>query len=343
MLAAWFHDIGPYVFPGLGIRWYGVSYLLGFVVAWFLLLKLARRRLVLIPHERVDTLIMAVIIGVIAGGRLGYVLFYRPSLLWTGVDGFPWWGLLAINEGGMASHGGILGVILACLWYARREKIPFLHIGDVAAALAPFGLLFGRLANFINGELLGVVIAQPGQPAPWWTVKFPQELVERPTPTQQLQVLDIAADFDGPTTSSDAAATWLLHAIHDGHRAIARAVEPIVSARAPSQLLQGLMEGVVVLAAVWWIWRKPRRPGVVGCWFLIVYGAGRVLTEFWRLPDDHLAVGRPWGLSRGQWLSVAMVAAGAALLWWVLTQCRREAGGGWGRREAPATESATDE
>ncbi len=337
MIAAWFHDLSPFVIPGLPIRWYGVSYMLGFAVAWFLLLRLAKRDATLIRHERVDALVMAVVVGVIVGGRLGYVLFYQPSLLWTFLDGIPWWGVLAINEGGMASHGGMIGVILACLWFARREKIPFLHIGDCAALLAPFGLLFGRLANFVNGELLGVVVAKPGEAAPWWSVKYPQELAERPTPVQTDQVAEIVAARGLTFDDSYAAAMWVVDQVQRGNAEVRAAVEPILSARAPSQLFQGFMEGLVLLIVLWWVWRVPRRPGVVGAWFLMVYGAGRIVTEFWRLPDGHLAVARPLGLSRGQWLSAAMVVAGVGLLWWVVKRSKREAVGGWMRRGAAET------
>ncbi|MCA9312030.1 MAG: prolipoprotein diacylglyceryl transferase, partial [Phycisphaerales bacterium] len=194
-------------------------------------------------------------------------------------------------------------------------------------------------ANFINGELLGVVVAKPGEAAPWWSVRFPQELMERPTPEQQAQVLEIAREFGQGAENSYDAAAWLVGAVQRGNPEVQAAVEPIVSARAPSQLLQAFMEGVVLLAVLWWIWRRPRRPGVVGAWFLMVYGASRVLTEVWRLPDEHLSVGRPLGLSRGQWLSVAMVGAGAALLWWVLRRSQREPVGGWLVQAEPETAS----
>jgi phosphatidylglycerol:prolipoprotein diacylglycerol transferase len=109
---------------------------------------------------------------------------------------------------------------------------------------------------------------------------------------------------------------------------VARELAPFLAARHPSQLYQAAAEGLVLGGVLWWVWRKPRRVGVVGCWFLITYGVMRIVTEFWRLPDGHLAVQRVLGLSRGQWLSAVMVVVGAALMW---HYARREGErlGGW--------------
>src|SRR5690606_2859466 len=93
--------------------------------------------------------------GTLIGGRLGYCLFYKPELLISFSSGFPFWGVLEVHKGGMASHGGILGIMVACWLFARREKIPTLHAIDVAAFGGQWGVIYGRIANFINGELYG--------------------------------------------------------------------------------------------------------------------------------------------------------------------------------------------
>lgn len=349
-LGAWLHDLSPYVFelsPGLGLRWYGLSYLAGFLIAWWIFKRLARIGFTRVPPERVGDVMLAMILGVVVGGRLGYVLLYDPSLLVRFEPEFPWWGLLALNHGGMASHGGIIGVVLAAAWVARSlpaadgsraARVPLLHLLDVLALLAPFGLFLGRLANFVNGELLGRVVAPPGQPAPWWAVRFPHELrgdhAPALTPEQMIRLDELLRPFDpAGVGASPIAVERMLRALQRGQQGLADQVAPLVSARHPSQLYQALAEGVVLGAVVWLLARRPRLPGVIGCGFIITYGVLRVLTEVWRLPDAHLAVQRPLGLSRGQWFSLAMVAAGfvaSALI-------RRRGGermGGWARRSA---------
>ena len=132
--AAFLHTIDPFLFqfaPGVGVRWYGVAYLAGFVIGWWILHTLAKRRTILLTTDQIADAMLALIIGVFVGGRLGYVIFYQPSLLITFSSSPPWWGLLAINHGGMASHGGMIGVVLASLWIARRQKVPEqAYLGD---------------------------------------------------------------------------------------------------------------------------------------------------------------------------------------------------------------------
>lgn len=354
-LAAWLHDLSPFLVKftdTFGLRWYGLAYAAGFAIAYVLMRWLARRGAIAISPERVGDTILLFVIGVVVGGRLGYALFYRPSLFWTFTADPPWWGLLAIHEGGMSSHGGILGVILMSYVVARGWKDergvrhgaahPY-HIMDITAMLVPFGLLLGRLANFINAELLGKIVAMPGEPAPWWAVKFPQERLTDEAPAltadQSARLLEIVRPFAGPGEDPlYPAYERMLERIQAGDHALAADLAPLIAARVPSQLLQGLAEGVIVGAVVWWVARKPRVPGVVGCWFLISYGVLRVITEIWRLPDSHLAVPRIAGLSRGQWLSLVMVAFGAVMLW-VVTRRGGPKVGGWAvdhHRQGPA-------
>ena len=170
-LAYWVHDLDPVAihFPpswGLrGIHWYGLAYAAGFAIAAYLLGRW--RRAGLTPLRNVhdeSALITAIMIGTIMGGRLGHVLLYaRAEFVADPMMVFRVW------QGGMASHGGFLGVLLAGLWFARSRKLAFLPLGDLLCALAPAGLLFGRLANFVNGELVGNPSTMP------WAVIFPHE------------------------------------------------------------------------------------------------------------------------------------------------------------------------
>ncbi len=351
-LAAWLHDLDPVALSlpgGLAIRWYGIAYIAGFAIAWWGLSQLAKRGWIAIPREAVGDVILATMIGVIIGGRLGYVLVYKPSLMLDFGGGFPWWGLFRINEGGMASHGGIVGAIAGAWFMARKLKLPLLHVLDCLALATPIGLMLGRLANFVNGELLGRIVAGPGEPAPWWAVRYPQELSEREgeishTPAQTLELESLALEANVALGTPDAALTYgaIERAVQTGHAHIAERLAPLLNARHPSQLYQALAEGLVVLVVLILVWRKPRRAGIVGAWFLITYGVGRIATEFVRLPDAHFgASARLLGLSRGQWLSAAMVAIGAVMIWWVCRRADATRYGGWGTR-ASADEAGAE-
>lgn len=164
-LAYWVDNFSPYLvrFSGnFGIRYYGLAYLLGFIVGGWLLWAYARARRSLLPAEKVPDLITAVVLGVLIGGRLGYFLLYGLGTLAR--DPLA---IFRVWEGGMASHGGMIGVAVALAWFARSNKIPFLHLGDLIVSVAPAGLFFGRIANFINGELWGKISYVP------WAMIFP--------------------------------------------------------------------------------------------------------------------------------------------------------------------------
>lgn len=346
-LAAWFHDWSPFavrISGGFGLRWYGLSYAAGFLIGWLLLRWLGKRGAVTIRPERAADAILYAVVGVVVGGRLGYVLFYEPSLLWSFSSDLPWWGLLAINRGGMASHGGMIGVIIAAFLIARGFKQPdgtrvgrtgVLRVLDALSLITPPGLMFGRIANFVNGELLGR--EHTGTPAPWWTVRFPQEMLvgERGLPARdaaEIQAIWRIIDEAGiKATRFDLAFQALLDKIQHGRHDLAAQLEPLIHARYPSQLLQALAEGIVLGTALWLIARRPRLPGVVGAWFLILYGVLRITTEVWRLPDAQFENPRPYGLSRGQWLSACMFVAGLVGLVVVLRR-GGERVGGWARR-----------
>ena len=174
-------------------------------------------------------------------------------------------------------------------------------------------------------------------------MRFPQELLTGHMPTldgEQSEKLYLLFDRVAPgwemlgDDGFAVAAERLIAAVQRGSADLARELEPLISARHPSQLYQALAEGPILLATLWFVWRKPRKPGVVGTWFLIAYGSMRFVTEFWRLPDDQLAVARIAGLSRGQWLSLLMVVAGALALGVVTRRKNAPRLGGWGAKSA---------
>jgi phosphatidylglycerol:prolipoprotein diacylglycerol transferase len=354
-LGAWLHDWSPFLLelgPGWGLRWYGLAYSAGFLVAWIILRWLARRGYTPIPAQRMADVVLIFVACVIVGGRLGYVLVYDQSMLTHVGPSAPWWGVLMINKGGMAYHGALVGVLLAGAIIARGfkdpanpqgprvGKVPWRHVMDAGALACTIGLGLGRLANFINGELLGKVVAPAGRAGPWWSVRYPQELLlDAPPALTDAQRDALGAVVGAYARGSDRSnADAIARAIDTLQRGsaeasarVARELEPLLTARHPSQLYQAFFEGVVLTAICWWVARKPRRAGVVGCWFLIGYGVLRVLAEFYRLPDEQFAVGRPLGLSRGQWLSAAMVVAGAIVLAWIVKRPEAQRFGGWMR------------
>ncbi len=168
-------QLGP-----LKVHWYGLTYLAAFTAAWLLARSRARRADSPVTRAQIDDVIFYAAIGAVLGGRLGYVLFYNFDKFLSD----PVW-LLRVWEGGMAFHGGMLGVILAMIWYARQQKIAVGALLDFAAPLAPIGLGFGRLGNFINGELWGRATDLP------WAMIFPTDPQYLPRHPSQLYQLGL--------------------------------------------------------------------------------------------------------------------------------------------------------
>lgn len=161
----WIHDLSPFVVrfsDSFGIRYYGLAYVLAFIAAALLLRLYWRAGRSPIGPRIQPGLMTAIVIGVLVGGRLGFFLLYSPADLLRQPLA-----LLRIWDGGMASHGGFVGVCLALIWFVRKHQLPWRSTADVLVTLAPPGLFFGRVANFINGELWGKVSHVP------WAVIFP--------------------------------------------------------------------------------------------------------------------------------------------------------------------------
>ena len=178
-----FPDFNPVIvhFGPFSIRWYALAYITGLVIGWRLVRRLVRRAPVVATALQVDDFLTWATLGVVLGGRLGYVLFYQPAhFLAHPLQIFAVW------QGGMSFHGGMLGVAVAVTWFCRRNAIPIMGFADRLAVVAPIGLGFGRIANFINGELWG-------RPAPaWlpWAMIFPTDPLGVPRhPSQIYQAL----------------------------------------------------------------------------------------------------------------------------------------------------------
>ncbi|WP_119459166.1 prolipoprotein diacylglyceryl transferase [Rhodospirillaceae bacterium SYSU D60014] len=150
-------EIGPFA-----IRWYALAYIAGIVLGWRYCLYLAARPPRIVTRAQFGDFVVWAVLGVILGGRLGYVLFYKPlHYLYNPLE------IVMVWQGGMSFHGGMLGVILAMILFTRQRRLPFFALADIVACATPIGLFFGRLANFINQELYGRPTDVP------WAVVFP--------------------------------------------------------------------------------------------------------------------------------------------------------------------------
>ncbi|HUZ72762.1 MAG TPA: prolipoprotein diacylglyceryl transferase [Stellaceae bacterium] len=152
-------SFGPFA---LDIRWYALAYITGLVLGWRYCLALARKPPRVARPEDIDDFLVWATLGVVLGGRTGYVLFYRPEYYFAHPHQ-----ILEIWHGGMSFHGGLLGVMTALVLFCRKRAIPLLGLSDIIACAAPIGLFFGRIANFINDELWGRVTDVP------WAMVFP--------------------------------------------------------------------------------------------------------------------------------------------------------------------------
>ncbi len=177
LLAIPFPEIGAVLFEigPFAIRWYALAYIVGLLLGWRYCVWLAKRPPALVTKLQIDDFLVWATIGVIGGGRLGYVLFYQPGqFLARPVE------ILQVWHGGMSFHGGVAGVIVAIILFARRRGIPLLALCDIVAAAVPIGLFLGRLANFVNAELYGRPTDAP------WAMVFPGDAQALPRHPSQL-------------------------------------------------------------------------------------------------------------------------------------------------------------
>ncbi len=295
MLAYYVDNFDPFIFHvsgNIGPRWYGMAYVLAFLVSFLLLRVLARRGFAdLAPNQVADFITGCALLGVIVGGRLGYVLFYKPEMLREPLS------ILRVWEGGMASHGGMIGVLIFTYVYARRNGLSWTNLGDNLVVTAPLGLFFGRCANFVNGELYGRVTNVA------WAMQFPKELLDSP---EEMGRAVTAASAIDPKLTSDTIIDVARH-----NPAVTDVLRGILTPRHASQLYEGFFEGIVLFLILWFVRTKFRVPnGFLTGLFFLCYAIFRIIVEAFREPDAGLIA----GLTRGQFFSVFLIVIGVAFI-----------------------------
>lgn len=307
MIAYYLDNFSPFLVrfgPNLGIRWYGLSYLLAFLFGFLLLRWLAQHRYCALPAPKMGDFIFFASLGVIIGGRLGFVLFYRPQqALADPLFIFRVW------DGGMSSHGGMIGLTLATFFYARQQRISWLSLADNVAISAPVGLFLGRCANFINGELYGRPSTVP------WAVQFPKETLDLPVIGERTLA---AAHAVQPSIGN-------LDVVIEQARSdvtLQSILQQTLTPRHPSQIYEALLEGGLLLACLWFLRLRTRQPrGMLAGLFLLFYAVVRIIVENFREPDAPLT----GPFTRGQALSSLLIVGGICFCVYALKTKQYEA------------------
>lgn len=293
--------IQPEIIPGLPIRWYALMYLVAFAIAYLLFSYQVKRGELSISETQTQDLFLWTIVGLILGARIFSVLFYndewvmyltRPWLIF-----WPWQNGVFVGLPGMSYHGGVVGAVVGAAIVCRRHKISFLRTADTLAAGIPLGYTFGRLGNFINGELWGRVTTQP------WGIVFPHA----PGVSTRLSWVRETADALG------------MEYIRG---------DMVNLPRHPSQLYEAFGEGILLWLVLWFLLRPRRnehKDGFLLSAYLVGYGLVRFVIEYFREPDAGIgyvitAVEGPTALftsfgniSQGQIFSFLMIIAGILL------------------------------
>lgn len=331
-LATYIHNLDPIILdiPGtpLALRWYGLAYVAGFILGYLVLRWMSRRKLYCVEEEKLGDFITSVcIFGVLCGGRLGEFFFYwLPEYGFSGIVNdlcfvwgewtqghftLPW--VFRVWEGGMASHGGIIGVMCVALYACYRHKWNALQVVDGLAVVAPLGICFGRIANFINGELWGRVTDSA------LGVKFPTEMATLPIERQTELLNTIQEVTSTPFRALAQGNEYYMDTVLRLCREMPQVQEVVAAAlpaRYPSQLFEAFGEGALIFAVLFTlrlVWKKAPA-GIFSAGFAFLYAAARITCEAFKEPD----AGVWYGITEGQWLSFGILALGFIFLFLAL-------------------------
>ncbi len=262
-------QLGP-----VAVHWYGLMYLGGFFGGWWLGERRRRAGRMPVSRDAFVDLLYYVVLGIIVGGRVGYMLVYQP-LSWIWTDPLQ---LFRVWDGGMSFHGGLAGVLVAVGWWSHRRKLHYFDTVDFVAPLVPIGLFLGRIGNFINGELWG----KPSHLS--WAMIYPHARAEDLAYVQSHPAWQsVLARFDGLP-------------------------------RHPTELYEALLEGVMMFVVLYVYSMKPRPRYAVSGLFALMYGCFRFAVEFVRLPDAQLGYLLWGWVTMGQVLSLPLIVIGVVLL-----------------------------
>ena len=337
------------LFDGVGIHWYGLIYIMAMLSAFGLVSWMARRQNLGLTADKVWPLILILVGGAFVGGRLGYCLLYDPSLFWKFRDSLPFWGVLAVFDGGLSIHGAFFGGWISLSLFAWQNRLSLPYLLDLGSLAASLMIVWMRLGNFLSGEILGRA-CDLGFP---YAMKFPQEILFWPhvnpeklkslgsvvsvTPgvsysvwTQSLQALQSLNPVKSVTdleNIQDILEKIILQT-QIGNSQVQGALESILTLRYPAQLLALGLEGLLLFFILFTMWYRPQRSGVITGFFLILYSSARYYVETFREPDWHLGY-LVFGLTMGQILSVGFFLIG---LWFLSFYGRKDSvhRPGWG-------------
>ena len=296
--------IQPQIIPGLPFQWYGMMYLVAFATTYLLVRYQVKQKQLQVEDGVVTDLFFWTILGLLIGGRLVAVLVFDESryywrhplrIFWPFDESGRFTGIQGMNF-----YGGVLGATLAVLIFARRKKLDILEWGDMLTAAIPLGYTFGRLGNFINGELYGRVTTAP------WGVIFPHA---KRLPLAETWVRETAVAVGLPIDAS---------------------ADLINLPRHPTQLYEGLTEGIIAWAIMWFYFRRRKTfPGFYIGFYIVSYGVFRFIIDYFRMPlgSDYLIrlagdptippdrLLTPWNFIASQAWSAAMIVAGVIILY----------------------------
>ena len=295
-----FPEFSPYVFTipeinlfgqsigPLPLRWYAVSYIIGLIGGFAYVNRIIQQPALYggpppVTREDTDDVFVWVLIGMILGGRIGYVLFYQLPFEPERVAQDPL-SLIRIWDGGLSFHGGFIGVCLVIFLVARARKVPLLNFADLGAMLAPIPIFTVRiLGNFMNAELYGRHTDSS------FGMVFPE---------------GVSPNASGPPAAWDPIEKAWVYAGTE-------------LPRHPSQIYEGLLEGLIpfiILGVLAWRYKILTRPGLATGLFFIMYGIGRTVAENFRQPDAHIGF-LPGGITMGMLLSLPMWLGGMWFIW----------------------------
>ena len=297
----------PEIIPGLPIRWYGLMYVVAFGVAFLLYRRQVKERNFPMSDDQLSGLFCWGILALILGARIFYAIVYEQG------NRYPWLVFWPFRDGkfvglsGMSYHGGVIGGVLAMVLYSWRKKFDFRELGDMFAASIPLGYTFGRLGNFINGELYGRITDSP------LGIIFPGSGICETS--KNFEVIKKAADEMG------IAAKQQLHFITNNHHHV-----DWLFPRHPSQLYEAFFEGIFLWAVIWLLRNRKPFKGFLITLYISGYGLVRFFIEYFREPDSSMgypldfvksnipaAISHPMlSFSTGQLLCIGMILLGIA-------------------------------